>query len=293
MHKISPESLEALIACVEQGSFSKAARKLNKSQATISILISNLEDDVNVILFNRESRVPTLTDSGKILYSYVRNIVLAQNEFLRVSGNLANIKESMITILLSDYVSNEQKDKLKSQFILNSDKIQVIFLSAERYEVEKMLINHSADIAIIPAIKSRMNYPIELNASRTWLSTKLNIYCSKKNPLMNIKNISEYDLKCHRRIKLINGTMQNNTPRDDIFVDSIYSAYRLCKLGLGWAELPEWLVSEQEINSNNDSIEKINISPTSIQELNFDILYRNGLNGNFSNWLINTMITYK
>ncbi|MCS6036963.1 LysR family transcriptional regulator [Klebsiella pneumoniae subsp. pneumoniae] len=46
------------------GSFSAAARRLRKSQSTISTAIANLEADLGVTLFDRATRQPTLTPQG-------------------------------------------------------------------------------------------------------------------------------------------------------------------------------------------------------------------------------------
>ena len=48
----SLESLAAFAQVASEGSFSAAARKLGKSQSTISETIANLEVDLNVALFD-------------------------------------------------------------------------------------------------------------------------------------------------------------------------------------------------------------------------------------------------
>ncbi|WP_371350738.1 LysR family transcriptional regulator, partial [Salmonella sp. M265] len=49
MH-LSPESLEAFVQAVSLGSFSAAARKLGKSQSTVSEAIARLEIDLGLEL---------------------------------------------------------------------------------------------------------------------------------------------------------------------------------------------------------------------------------------------------
>ncbi|MGH8463342.1 MAG: helix-turn-helix domain-containing protein, partial [Pseudomonas sp.] len=59
--RYSPEALHAFVEAVALGSFSAAARKLRKSQSTVSAAIANLEADLGVSLFDRQSRQPVLT----------------------------------------------------------------------------------------------------------------------------------------------------------------------------------------------------------------------------------------
>ncbi len=61
-------NLRAFIAVVEQGSFRAAANSLYKTQSTISASIANLEGEFGLLLFDRESYRPKLTNAGKAFY---------------------------------------------------------------------------------------------------------------------------------------------------------------------------------------------------------------------------------
>ena len=53
---ISQEVLLAFVQAATQGSFSAAARKLGRSQSTISAAVASLEIDLDLLLFDRSSR---------------------------------------------------------------------------------------------------------------------------------------------------------------------------------------------------------------------------------------------
>lgn len=59
----SPEALIAFVEAAALGSFSAAARKLRKSQSTISTAIANLEADLGLTLFDRQARQPVFNRS--------------------------------------------------------------------------------------------------------------------------------------------------------------------------------------------------------------------------------------
>ena len=63
--RYSPEALTAFVEAVACGSFSAAARRLRKSQSTISTAIANLEADLGLTLFDRQARQPVLTEAGR------------------------------------------------------------------------------------------------------------------------------------------------------------------------------------------------------------------------------------
>lgn len=72
---VSLDQLRTFIAAVDEGSFSAAARKLNRVQSAVSGWVGNLEVQIGVVLFDRSGRFPKLTPEGKLLLADARNIV--------------------------------------------------------------------------------------------------------------------------------------------------------------------------------------------------------------------------
>src|SRR5580698_7581146 len=71
---VSLDQLRAFIAAADEGSFSAAARKLHRAQSVVSELVSSLEGQIGVTLFDRSGRYPTLTPQGAVLLADARNI---------------------------------------------------------------------------------------------------------------------------------------------------------------------------------------------------------------------------
>ena len=71
---VSLDQLRAFIASADEGSFSAAARKLRRAQSVVSELVSGLEGQIGVTLFNRAGRYPVLTPQGTVLLADARNI---------------------------------------------------------------------------------------------------------------------------------------------------------------------------------------------------------------------------
>lgn len=72
---VSLDQLRTFIAAVDEGNFSAAARKLNRAQSVVSDMISNLEGQMGVRIFDRSSRYPILTSAGSALLADARGIV--------------------------------------------------------------------------------------------------------------------------------------------------------------------------------------------------------------------------
>jgi LysR family cyn operon transcriptional activator len=78
--------------------FTEAARVLNISQSTLSQQIKQLEDELNVPLFNRVGKRITLTEAGEIFSEYALQSINRANEGLLVLKDLTNLNAGKIII---------------------------------------------------------------------------------------------------------------------------------------------------------------------------------------------------
>ena len=96
---ITMQQMEAIMALVEEGSFSRAAKKMLLTQPALTKNIKNAEDCLGARLANRSSAGISLTPEGKILYDYARRMIRLRDE---AKGKiLALSKESGGNIYLS------------------------------------------------------------------------------------------------------------------------------------------------------------------------------------------------
>ena len=66
--------LEIFLSIAEEKSFSRAAEKMLRTQPAISIAIKRLEEELGEILFDRSSKNGSMTEAGKILFSYAQRM---------------------------------------------------------------------------------------------------------------------------------------------------------------------------------------------------------------------------
>ncbi|WP_170327341.1 LysR family transcriptional regulator [Ruegeria arenilitoris] len=86
------DQLIAIEAIVSTGTFRGAAERLNKSQSAISHTIRQLEEELELELFSRESYRPTLTPAGEIFYREASR-VLRQMQGLRTTAARLRARE--------------------------------------------------------------------------------------------------------------------------------------------------------------------------------------------------------
>jgi DNA-binding transcriptional LysR family regulator len=77
---ITIQQMEAFISLVEEGSFSRAAKRMLLTQPALTKNIKNAEDCLGVRLANRSSTGISLTPEGKIFYNYARRLIKLRDE---------------------------------------------------------------------------------------------------------------------------------------------------------------------------------------------------------------------
>jgi DNA-binding transcriptional LysR family regulator len=100
---VSLDQLRAFIAAVDEGSFSAGARKLRRAQSAVSELVSNLEGQIGVVLFDRSARYPTLTPAGAALLADARGIVagvdVLKSRAKGIAGGLESELSAVVDVL--------------------------------------------------------------------------------------------------------------------------------------------------------------------------------------------------
>lgn len=102
------DQLQVFLKVAETGSFSSAARALNRAQSVISYTIANLEAQLQVELFDRKgARQPKLTRAGEALLTDARRLI-ADLEALRAKVNsIKSGVEAEISLAISVMVPSD------------------------------------------------------------------------------------------------------------------------------------------------------------------------------------------
>lgn len=76
------DALRSFLAFVETGSFTRAAKQINRTQSALSAQMRKLEDELSVSLFEKEGRNLVLSEAGLELRSHAEQLVALHNKAL-------------------------------------------------------------------------------------------------------------------------------------------------------------------------------------------------------------------
>lgn len=117
---VSLDQLRAFIAAIDEGSFSAAARRLHRAQSAVSELISNLEAQIGVTLFDRSERYPKLTPAGVLIAadarSVVANVDLLKARARGISGGLEHELSVVVDVLFPFEAIAESAREFRDRF---------------------------------------------------------------------------------------------------------------------------------------------------------------------------------
>lgn len=118
--------LKYVLAVAENQNFTKAAEKTFVTQPTLSMQIQKLEDELDIIIFDRGKKPIELTDVGRKIVNQARNIV---NEANRISdivdqqkgfiggefklGVIPTVMPTLLPMFLRNFINKYPKVKLK------------------------------------------------------------------------------------------------------------------------------------------------------------------------------------
>ena len=138
--------LEAFVEVAEAGSFSKAAKILFLTQPTISAHISTLEKELNTRLFVRNTKEVSLSDSGKLLYRYARQIVDLESKIQEVflEEKPSNVK--CINIAASTVPAQYLLPEIMRRFSEKYPNEQFKIMATDSAGVVNKVLTHEADV---------------------------------------------------------------------------------------------------------------------------------------------------
>ncbi len=102
---LTPEALTMMDAIARSGSFAAAARHLGKVPSALTYNVRQLEDALDVLLFDRHSRQATLTAAGQELLDEGRRLLDEMDAVANRVKRVATGWEAQLTVAVDDIVS--------------------------------------------------------------------------------------------------------------------------------------------------------------------------------------------
>jgi DNA-binding transcriptional LysR family regulator len=186
---ITIQQMEAIISLVEEGSFSRAAKRMLLTQPALTKNIKNAEDCIGVRLVNRSSAGISLTPEGKILYDYARRMVRLRDEAKEKVLALSRETGGNVYLSASTIPATYILPRALSDFNKSNADIHIYIKTADSEVAMNMVLDNEVEMGFIG--KKPLNK--KLTAETLW-KDRLVLIVSKNHAWCKKKSISLQEL---------------------------------------------------------------------------------------------------
>jgi len=149
--KIKLRLLYQAQALLEQGSFSRAAEKLNLSQPALSRGIKELEDQVGLQVFQRKRSGLELSDFGRMFMQHAAELILAAEDLEREVALARGLETSQVSIGAGPYVMASLMPICTPDFIAAHPAVRLKILTDSPSVVGRLVRTRMIDLGIAEA----------------------------------------------------------------------------------------------------------------------------------------------
>jgi DNA-binding transcriptional LysR family regulator len=97
--------LEVFLAVAREGSFSRAADKLYRTQSAVSQAVRKLEQEIGEALFDRSSRDGLLTDAGRVLQEYAERLLNLRDNAKEALSELRELQKGRLVVSANEFTA--------------------------------------------------------------------------------------------------------------------------------------------------------------------------------------------
>lgn len=147
-YPITLDALEVLDAIDRKGSFAAAANALFRVPSAISYTMQKLEQDLEVVLFQKEGRRAVLTPAGKVLLEQGREILQATEHLAIATKKIHSGWEPVFNIAIGSILTFDFIYPLIAAFYQIQPDIEINLYEEVLGGAEEALMSNRADLVI-------------------------------------------------------------------------------------------------------------------------------------------------
>lgn len=140
--------LETFLAVAHEGGFSRAAKKLYRTQPAVSQTVRKLEIELGEALFDRSSHEGVLTDAGRVLESYATKLLNVRSEAEMALHDLRKLQFGQLKIAANEFTCMYLLP-LVDEFRRMSPKVKVTVQRSLASRIADELIHHNVELGVL------------------------------------------------------------------------------------------------------------------------------------------------
>ena len=243
---MNSRQLQYAIALYEELNFSTVAEKLGITQPALSKQILHLEEELGVKLFDRGTTPLTVTPAGEHFFRGAQKLLYREDQLIREMQEFKSGKRGVLNIgispfrslyLLSDTVAALREKYPDVQIILHSPTSDILRKEAAEGKYDFAIVNLPVDESVLdvtPIEPDELVLAVPKNLCQNFSDTEpLDMALCKETPFVVVGAALEMRALFEKMC-----AAANVTPKIAMEVDSISTAWAMCRAGVGATLLP-------------------------------------------------------
>ena len=140
--------MRAFLHVARIGNFTRAAEQAHMTQAGLSTLVREMERQLGCRLFDRTTRMVSLTAAGRRLLPVVERVVTDLDDVTARLGVEGDVARQTLRIAATPLVSSHLLPQVFHQFRESHPAISLRLFDADLRDVEDMVVNGEADMGL-------------------------------------------------------------------------------------------------------------------------------------------------
>ena len=182
--------LEHFLAVAEEGTFTRAAERVGRTQPAISQSIKKLEDELGMPLFARDLHDVSLTEAGQSLLVYARKMVRARDEAMRTLASLKHMSAGTLNIAAHESAAVYLLPAALRHYLRSFPDIKVGIYRSRLADIPRQVVDremHVGFVKEIPPFKELTCVPVHAD--------EMVLVASPGHPLTRRTNVTIKDLE--------------------------------------------------------------------------------------------------
>ncbi|HTQ96188.1 MAG TPA: LysR substrate-binding domain-containing protein [Candidatus Acidoferrum sp.] len=240
--------LQVFLTVAKEGSFSRAAERLYRTQPAVSLAIRKLEDSLGQPLFVRGARPVRLTDAGVLLREYAERLLNLREEVKKGLMELEGLKRGELALGVNESSIHALLPAL-GKFREAHPGVQVRLHRMFSRDIPHEVVNYRLDLGAVSFIPR----DAQLQATEI-LKDELTFVVPPKHPLAKRKEVDVEELgkemfiahivESPFRRRVIELFAKHRTPLNmPLEMPTIESIKRIVQMGMGVAIVPRMCVN--------------------------------------------------
>ena len=143
------KQLEYFLMVSNLKSFTKAAEQLYISQPSVTTAIRRLEDELGIILFEKNKKQAILTPEGEIFYGHTAIVMEDVSKATQKAAELKNLNSGVINFGISSLTSLSISSFLLAKFHTIYPALKINFIEDGSANIREMIENDKLDLGFI------------------------------------------------------------------------------------------------------------------------------------------------